>query len=231
MPDLHFNGGYAQASFTLTGELRKYDSVVGAYGPVIPNNPIQWATGGWGAWEIAARYRQIPLNDLNVLGGELRNTTVGVNWYVNTNVRFMFDWIHGCVAKNSAAPAPTSAHVTTWSRCGRGSRLDLRWAYRAAKPSIQGALADRHCNPRDPPTSSLLALADALTLQFRLHVADQRARHPALGSDRRRIVTRTVEVELTGDVHIKLPPALRVPFQCSPGRLIFRLFAGRIDGA
>jgi phosphate-selective porin OprO/OprP len=107
LPNLHFNGGYVQASFTLTGEQRKYDPVVGAYGAVIPNNPVQWATGGSGAWEIAARYSQITLNDLNVLGGELRNTTVGVNWYVNTNVRFMFDWIHGSVAKSSAAPSST----------------------------------------------------------------------------------------------------------------------------
>jgi phosphate-selective porin OprO/OprP len=44
MPDLHFNGGYVQASFTLTGEQRKYDPVVGAYGTVVPNNPVQWAT-------------------------------------------------------------------------------------------------------------------------------------------------------------------------------------------
>jgi phosphate-selective porin OprO/OprP len=105
MPNLHFNGGYAQASLTLTGEQRKYDPVVGAYGAVITNNPVQRATGGWGAWEIAARYSLITLNDLNVLGGELRNTTVGVNWYVNTNVQF--DWIHGSVTKNSATPAST----------------------------------------------------------------------------------------------------------------------------
>jgi phosphate-selective porin len=39
MPNLNFNGGYAQASLTLTGEQRKYDPVVGAYGAVIPNNP------------------------------------------------------------------------------------------------------------------------------------------------------------------------------------------------
>src|SRR5207302_3514478 len=58
---------------------RKYDPVAGAYGAVIPSNPVQLATGGWGAWEIAGRYGQISLNDLNVIGGELRNTMVGVN--------------------------------------------------------------------------------------------------------------------------------------------------------
>jgi phosphate-selective porin OprO and OprP len=107
LPDLHFNGGYAQASYTLTGEHRKYDPVTGAYGGIKPNNPFNWSAGGWGAWEIAARYTQVRLNDLDILGGEMRNITVGLNWYVNSNIRFMFNWIHGSVAKNTAAPANT----------------------------------------------------------------------------------------------------------------------------
>lgn len=107
LPDLHFNGGYIQASYTITGESRKYNPVLGAYGTINPKNPVQWSTGGCGAWEIAARYSQTKLNDLNVLGGELRDTTVGVNWYVNENMRFMFNWVHGSVAKNTAAPTNT----------------------------------------------------------------------------------------------------------------------------
>ncbi len=39
------------------------------------------------------------LNDGVIRGGELKNTTVGVNWYVNQNMRFMFNWIHGTVDK------------------------------------------------------------------------------------------------------------------------------------
>jgi phosphate-selective porin OprO/OprP len=107
LPDLHFNGGYVQASYMITGESRKYNPVLGAYGTINPKNPVQWSTGGWGAWEIAARYSQTKLNDLNVLGGELRDTTLGVNWYVNENMRFMFNWVHGSVARNTAAPANT----------------------------------------------------------------------------------------------------------------------------
>lgn len=107
MPDLHFNGGYVQASYVLTGEQRKYNPVTGAYGTIKPKNPVQWMTGGLGAWEIAARYSFVDLNDQNVFGGELRNTTVGVNWYVNENMRFMFNWIHGKVAKSAAPPANT----------------------------------------------------------------------------------------------------------------------------
>jgi phosphate-selective porin OprO/OprP len=113
--DLHFNGGYAQASYVITGEQRKYNPVTGSYGGVIPKNPASWDQYGWGAWEIAARYSQIKLNDLNVLGGELKNTTVAVNWYVNTNVRFMFDWVHGQVDKTTAANADIGAHYDVFA--------------------------------------------------------------------------------------------------------------------
>jgi phosphate-selective porin OprO and OprP len=105
LPGLNFNGGYAEASYVFTGEQRRYNPVAGSYSGIKPNNPFDWGTGGWGAWEIAARYTQMQLNDLDVLGGEMKNITVGLNWYVNTNVRFMFNWIHGSVAKSAAAPA------------------------------------------------------------------------------------------------------------------------------
>ena len=109
LPDLHFTGGYAQASYVLTGEQRKYNPVTGSYGGINPKDPVNWDHHGFGAWEVAARYSQMTLNDLNVVGGELRNTTVAVNWYVNQNMRFMFDWIHGKVDKTTAANANIGA--------------------------------------------------------------------------------------------------------------------------
>jgi phosphate-selective porin OprO/OprP len=115
LPDLHFNGGYAQASYVLTGESRKYNPVTASYGGVIPKNNADWQNGGWGAWEVAGRYSQIKLNDLNVLGGELKSTTVALNWYVNPNIRFMFDWVHGQVDKNTALNADIGAHYDVYS--------------------------------------------------------------------------------------------------------------------
>jgi phosphate-selective porin OprO/OprP len=115
LSDLNFKGGYAQASYVLTGEQRKYSAANASYGGINPKNPVHWGTGGYGAWEIAARYSQLDLNDQIVLGGELRNTTVGVNWYVNSNVRFMFDWIHGNVAKNTVAGTDIGAHYDVYA--------------------------------------------------------------------------------------------------------------------
>ncbi|CAN5166387.1 OprO/OprP family phosphate-selective porin [soil metagenome] len=108
--DLHFNGGYVQASYVLTGEQRKYSNGSGSFGGINPRNPANWNSGGWGAWEIAARYSQMTLNDGTILGGEEKSTTVGANWYVNQNVRFMFNWVHGQVDKRNLANADTGAH-------------------------------------------------------------------------------------------------------------------------
>jgi len=98
--DYSFNGAYGQASYVLTGEQHKYGVSSGAFGGVSPARPVNFSTGDLGAWELAVRYSYASLNDGVLLrGGELKNTTVGVNWYVNDNMRFMFDWIHGTVDK------------------------------------------------------------------------------------------------------------------------------------
>lgn len=109
--DLSFNGGYGQASYVITGEQHKYSTSAGAFGGIAPARPVNFATGDLGAWELAVRYSYANLNDYvgGVRGGELKNTTVGVNWYVNNNMRFMFNWIHGTVDKINTAGVNTGA--------------------------------------------------------------------------------------------------------------------------
>ncbi len=38
-----------------------------------------------------------------VAGGEQNIYTIGLNWYVNRNVRFMVNYLHGTIAKYSGA--------------------------------------------------------------------------------------------------------------------------------
>lgn len=103
-PNLKFEGGYAEASFILTGETRKYNPSAAAYLGVVPDHPFSLAGGGWGAWEIAGRVSTIDLNNqlgtvTGIAGGRQTVYTAALNWYVNRNVRFLFDYLHGNVAK------------------------------------------------------------------------------------------------------------------------------------
>src|ERR1700749_884762 len=76
---------------------------------LVPNNPVSVTNyGGWGAWEIATRYSVIDLNDQlgtsnGVAGGKQTVYTAGLNWYVNRNIRFMFNYLHGDIDKQVSA--------------------------------------------------------------------------------------------------------------------------------
>jgi phosphate-selective porin OprO/OprP len=58
-PNLKFQGGYAEASYALTGETHTYNSATAAYNGIIPAHPFNLDGVSWGAWEIAARYSTI----------------------------------------------------------------------------------------------------------------------------------------------------------------------------
>ena len=102
-PDANFGGWYAQASWTLTKEQRLWVAANGGFRGVRPTKNFSPADGAWGAWEVAARYSYLDLNDREgtaghalptngVRGGEQRITTVGLNWYPNQTVRFLLDY-------------------------------------------------------------------------------------------------------------------------------------------
>lgn len=90
--DLTFAGWYTQASWMLTGEHRAYDADKGLFKGIVPMSPV--GTGGYGAWEITARYSVLDLNDLNISGGRERNATLGLGWYANNYVRLSGNWVH-----------------------------------------------------------------------------------------------------------------------------------------
>jgi phosphate-selective porin OprO/OprP len=90
---VELDGYYGQASYFLTGEHRQYKKSAGAFTRVKPNENYGYK-GGTGAWEVAARYSSIDLNDSNVTGGQVENTTAGLNWYLNPNMRIMWNYIY-----------------------------------------------------------------------------------------------------------------------------------------
>ena len=89
---LNFGGFYAQASWYLTGESRPYDTASGAFRRLVPRRNFDFGRGGaWGAVELACRFSYTDLDDRYVQGGRLNLFMAGLNWYLNPNVRWMFN--------------------------------------------------------------------------------------------------------------------------------------------
>lgn len=82
------DGFYAFASWFPTGESRPYDG--GSFGRVRPRRP--WGEGA-GAWEVAARWSSVDLDERAITGGRLDDLTVGLNWYPYANVRWMLNYV------------------------------------------------------------------------------------------------------------------------------------------
>lgn len=76
---------YVMGSWMLTGQHKPYKSATGVFG-------APKVTDG-GAWELTARYDTIENKD--VANREATATTLGLNYYVNPNLRFMFNYTRG----------------------------------------------------------------------------------------------------------------------------------------
>jgi phosphate-selective porin OprO and OprP len=101
LKDPEFGGWYLQASYFLTGEARPYLPASAAWGSPAIVSPFALDSGSWGSWEIKARYSNNDFNALvgdplvanRVFGGEQNIITLGANWYLNRNLRWMFDYL------------------------------------------------------------------------------------------------------------------------------------------
>ena len=88
-----FEGGYIQGSYFFTGESKNYNSYFGQFWRIKPFKDYTPGKGG-GAWEVAARFSYIDLDDLDVLGGKASSYTLGINWYLNSFVKAMLNLNH-----------------------------------------------------------------------------------------------------------------------------------------
>ena len=100
-PDLSFNGYYLLGSYFLTGESRNYYQRLGSFWRVAPHREFDpWGSGGWGAFEVAARVSRIDLDDAvddlvsGVRGGVSNNVSLALNWYFNPYVRLSLNYVH-----------------------------------------------------------------------------------------------------------------------------------------
>jgi phosphate-selective porin OprO/OprP len=105
-----FDGGYVQVAYTLTGENRSYEKrlgrldsfYLGRRGPFTnawlvrdEDGRLNW---GLGAWEIAARYSHVDLNDgsgtSRVQGGIMDGLTLALNWYLSDNLKIAVNYVY-----------------------------------------------------------------------------------------------------------------------------------------
>lgn len=83
---LRFKGYQLQASYVLTGESHSYQKASGTFGIVKPASEQ-------GAWEVAARYSHLDLNNRDVQGGKAQHASVSLGWYANENLRLLSNYI------------------------------------------------------------------------------------------------------------------------------------------
>jgi phosphate-selective porin OprO and OprP len=98
-------GGYfVTAAYLLTGETRE------RLGFIAPLHPFELRKGryGAGAFELSARYSELSvgkqvftsgLADPNLWTNRAQLIDVGLNWYLNRNVKIYFDWEHAMFAQ------------------------------------------------------------------------------------------------------------------------------------
>jgi phosphate-selective porin OprO/OprP len=133
--DYMFSGGYVQVAYTLTGENRAYDKRFGTLDRTyFKNGPYTnaWFVRnddgdldvGWGAWEVAARYSYVNLNDGagldRIQGGVLNGLSLGLNWYLNANLKCNFDWIYD--RRSELAPGTFGGYTS-----GYGMRVQFEF--------------------------------------------------------------------------------------------------------
>jgi phosphate-selective porin OprO/OprP len=98
-----FDGGYVQVSYFLTGENRTYDRRIGRAASTYIASPYTpfWLTRGEdgrlllgrGAWELAARWDHLNLDNGIFQGGQTDALQLGLNWYLSTNLKIQFDYL------------------------------------------------------------------------------------------------------------------------------------------
>jgi len=117
-----FEGWYVEGTWILTGETKPYtaqaiNNEVGAFGNPVPSRPFSLDGDSWGTWEVTARYSDMNLNYnptqlastsqlAGITGGDERIVTLGLNWYMNRNVKLQInDMIVKVKRSSNASPA------------------------------------------------------------------------------------------------------------------------------
>jgi len=122
--DEMLNGYYGYASYFLTGESRAYKASTGAWDRIKPKQNFN-THGGWGAWEIAAGYDYLNLIDGNINGGRATTGKVGINWYPNSHIKMMANFIHALNIDTAGVVNAADGTANTRARAYNSANFDV----------------------------------------------------------------------------------------------------------
>jgi phosphate-selective porin OprO/OprP len=97
-----YNGWYVEASMFLTDDMRNYSASTGEFKRQKVKNPVWGGSGGWGAWQIAARYdvfeagdAATQIRDFGVVScdgcGRQETWLIGLNWWLTDHTALKFN--------------------------------------------------------------------------------------------------------------------------------------------
>jgi len=93
------NGGYVEGFYMLTGEHKAYERNRGSFTRQVPfenfflvktENGRCW---GRGAWQVGFRYAFLNLTDNGINGGQIQDFTLGLNWFLNPNMKVQWNLV------------------------------------------------------------------------------------------------------------------------------------------
>lgn len=108
----------ATLSWVLTGEDASYRGVTK------PSSPFSPGKGGWGAWELVGRYGELDVDrdafplfaDPAVAARSAQSWTVGVNWYLNSNLKLVANYLQTSFDGGAAAGADRETEKAVFTR-------------------------------------------------------------------------------------------------------------------
>ncbi len=116
------NSWYCEGLYFLTGETRPYDRKAGVFTRVVPKENFKWGKG-LGAWQLGARYSRTDLRSTGIDGGQLQDVTLGLNWFLNPNMKIQTNYVWADGTGPAAGFGPTRGLNGTAH--GIGTRLAI----------------------------------------------------------------------------------------------------------
>ena len=113
--DLQHTAWQISGGWVLTGENATFTGVT-------PKHPFDPRKGQWGAVQVVGRYAELDIDDAAfplyanpASASEARSWSVGLNWYLNRNIRFnasysRTDFTGGAGDSPGSAPGSVSSH-------------------------------------------------------------------------------------------------------------------------